>query len=267
MSRAEATTIEPIKAPSLALFAMEGVRATLEYARMRLMDRSSLPRGDGHSVILFPGLAAGAETTGPLRDFCEELGYDACDWGRGRNVGPQGDPSEWLDELADEVRSLMQRRGKPTTLIGWSLGGFYAREVAKKAPSLVRQVITLATPFADGAERTNVGWIYRWINGREPVLEAQLAARLRTPASVPTTCVYSRSDGVVAWQSCLDEHARANAENIEVDSSHCGMCWNPGVLAIVADRLAQPQGRWSPYSAVDLAAAEGLAPVRERPSS
>ena len=181
MNRADATTV-PIMAPSLALFAMEGVRATLEYARMRLMDRSSLPRGDGHSVILFPGLAAGAETTGPLRDFCEELGYDACDWGRGRNVGPQGDPSEWLDELADEVRSLMQRRGKPTTLIGWSLGGFYAREVAKKAPSLVRQVITLATPFADGAERTNVGWIYRWINGREPVLEAQLAARLRTPS-------------------------------------------------------------------------------------
>ena len=76
----------------------------------------------------------------------------------------------------------MQRRGKPTMLIGWSLGGFYAREVAKKAPSLVRQVITLATTFADGAELTNVGWIYRWINGREPVLEAQLAARLRTPS-------------------------------------------------------------------------------------
>ncbi len=258
MERAEATT-PMMKSPSLALFAMEGVRATLEYARMRLMDRSAFPRGDGHSVILFPGLAAGAETTVPMRDFCAELGYDACDWGRGRNLGPQGDPSLWLDELTDEVQSLMHRRGKPTTLIGWSLGGFYAREVAKKAPALVRQVIILATPFADGAERTNVGWIYRWINGREPVLEAQLAARLRTPASVPTTHLYSRSDGVVAWQSCLDAQPRANVENVEVDSSHCGMCWHPDVLAVVADRLAQPQGQWSPYRAADPA---GSLPAR-----
>lgn len=236
-----------IQAPSLALFAMEGVRATLEYSRMRLMDRSAHPRGDGHCVVLFPGLAAGPATTGPLREFCEDLGYDTCDWGRGRNTGPQGDISAWLDELAEEMQSLMQRRGKPTTLIGWSLGGFYAREIAKKAPGLVRQVITLATPFAGDPEHTNVGWIYRWINGRKPVLEAELAARLRAPAPVPTTCIYSRSDGVVAWQSCLDASPRKHAENIEVDSSHCGMCWNPNVLAVIADRLAQPQDRWKPY--------------------
>lgn len=251
-----------LQAPSLRLFAFEGVRATLEYARMRLMDRAVWTRGDGHAVILFPGLAAGPATTGPLRQFCRDLGYEAHDWGRGRNIGPRGDASQWLDELADEMQTTMQQRGKPTTLIGWSLGGFYAREIAKKAPDLVRQVITLGTPFAGGAEHTNVGWIYRWINGRKPVLEAQLAARLRTPTRVPTTCIYSRSDGVVAWQSCLDAAPGPNAENIEVDSSHCGMCWNPDVLAVVADRLAQPQGRWSPYAGTAAADSGACVPAR-----
>jgi pimeloyl-ACP methyl ester carboxylesterase len=236
-----------IRPPSLALFAAEGLRATWEYARMRLMDRSALPRGDDHTVMLFPGLAAGPETTAPLREFCEELGYDACDWGRGRNTGPRGDVTQWLDELAREVRASLQRRGKPTTLIGWSLGGFYAREIAKKSPGLVRQVITLGTPFAGGPEHTNVGWIYRLINGSEPVIEERLAARLRMPMPVPTTSVYSRSDGVVAWESCLDPLSRRQAENIEVESSHCGLCWNPSVLTVIADRLAQPQGRWKPY--------------------
>ena len=241
----------PFGAPSLSLLGLEPLRAALEFASMRFMDHGALPVGDGHPVVIFPGLATDKISTGPMKTFCERLGYAGYDWGRGLNTGPHGNVDEWLDELAAHVRAMTRKHKKRMSLVGWSLGGIYAREIAKKLPGVVRQVITIGTPFAGtGGDETHVGWLYRLVSGHHPALDAQLMRRLRTTPSVPTTSIYSRTDGIVAWQACLERAGCDHAENIEVDGSHCGMGWNPKVLAVIADRLRQPEGAWRPYEAL-----------------
>ena len=214
---------------------------------MRLMNKAALPRGDGHPVVIFPGLAADHHSIEPLRDLCDQLGYAAYDWGRGFNTGPEGDLDAWLDELGRHVLELTGAHEEPMSLIGWSLGGIYAREVAKKLTGRVRQVITIGTPFAGSAEQTRAACVYRLLSGQEPTLSPAMMARLRTAPDAPTTSIFSRSDGVVAWQACIQHGDADHTENIEVDGSHCGLGWNPKVLSVIADRLRQPEGRWRPY--------------------
>ena len=196
--------------------------------------------GDGHPVVIFPGLGSGPSTVAALREHCESLGYTALDWGRGLNRGPQGDVHVWLAELAKDIAAMLGEHKQSATLIGWSLGGVYAREVAKLMGDGVRQVITMGTPFNAESNYTNVGWLYRMLSGAEPKIDETLSQRLRKAPKVPTLSIYSRTDGVVAWQTCrhCEEDAKM-AQDIEVRSSHIGMVWNPEVLRIVADRLAQ----------------------------
>ena len=245
-------------APSLTLLGLEPVRAALEYVGARCMDRRSLPAGDGHPVILFPGLAADKTAMGPLRSFCEELGYAAYDWGRGFNTGPVGDVDEWLAELCSHVQSVSCAHEGKVTLIGWSLGGIYAREIARLVPETVRQVITLGTPFAGDGDATNVGWLYRMLSGQAAVLDEALARRLRCTPPVPTTSIYSRSDGVVAWQACVEACEHERAESIEIEASHIGLVWHPGAWAAIADRLAQPEEGWCRYCNADEAANDAI---------
>jgi len=226
-----------VAAPSLTLLGTEPLRALLEYASMRMMDKSALPAGDGHPVVIFPGLATDRRATAPLKSFCEDLGYTAYDWGRGLNTGPKGDIDAWLDKLSEHVGDVTASHHDTMSLIGWSLGGIYAREVAKRLRGRVRRVITIATPFAGTAEQTNVAWLYRLLNGQAPVLDEGLMARLRLPPVVPTTSIFSRSDGIVAWQACIQDEVGKHTENIEVEGSHVGMAWNPQVLSIIANRL------------------------------
>jgi hypothetical protein len=237
-------TSSSVSAPAWRLLGAEPARAVIEYAAMRFMNKAAMPRGDGHAVIIFPGLAADHHSVAPLKNFCTELGYAAYDWGRGFNTGPQGDLEEWLDELASHVVELTREHEPPVSLIGWSLGGIYAREIAKKVSQRVRQVITIGTPFAGTAEHTHASGVYRLLSGQEPSLSPAMARRLRTAPPVPTTSIFSRSDGIVAWQTCIQEGDSPLTENIEVDGSHCGLGWNPQVLSIVADRLQQPLGAW-----------------------
>ena len=227
---------------------LEPMRALLEYVSVGFMDRRQLPTGDGHPVVLFPGLCADAMALEPLRRCCRDLGYDACDWGHGCNVGPKGAVEDWLDLLTEGVAQTVAQQGRRASLVGWSLGGIYAREIARRRPGLVRQVITLGTPFAGRGEHTNVGVLCQLLSGRLPHIDEALLARLAATPPVPTTSIYSRSDGVVAWQACR-EATVPHAENVEVQASHIGLVWHPQVWAVVADRLAQPEGQWRPYAA------------------
>ena len=245
----------PATAPSLGLLGMEPLRAVFEYAGMRLMDQAALPEGDGHPVIIFPGLASDKRSLVPLRNCCEALGYAVYDWEQGFNTGPQGDIDEWLGNLAEHVQGVASLHARRVSLVGWSLGGIYAREIAKMRSPLVRQVVTLGTPFGGTGGETNAGWLYRMVNGSEPVIDDPLAARLRTTPPVPTTSIYSRTDGVVAWQTCLLDGS-LQSENVEVDGSHIGLPWNPQVLRIVADRLSQPEGRWARHARASAAHAD-----------
>jgi hypothetical protein len=231
--------------PPLALLVSEPLRAALEFCAARLGQPSAV-RGDGHPVIVYPGLGAGSLTTAPLRTHLVSCGFKVYDWELGVNTGPEGDFDDWLASLVQRVHEVHERHARKVSLVGWSLGGVYAREIAKCCPHLVRQVITLATPHKAVDDANHAGTIYRFFGGERSQLTPDMKLRLSLKPPVPVTSIYSESDGVVCWQGCLEE-CGPKAENVHVDASHLGMPSHPDVLRIVADRLAQREGRWRPY--------------------
>ena len=235
---------ETIGPPPLGLFALEQARAVREFAAVgaRRALLGAARRGDGHPVLVLPGLLAGDFSTAPLRRFLRELGYDARGWKLGINRGPRAGLHE---KLHARLRHLEKRHGRRVSLIGWSAGGIYARELARAYPESVRLVITLGTPFRD-VSATHAARLISIPGGRSLSEHHELRASLRRPLPVPTTSVYSRSDGIVHWQSCLEEEG-AQRENVEVSCSHTGMGFHADVLAVVADRLAQREGAWRSY--------------------
>jgi pimeloyl-ACP methyl ester carboxylesterase len=203
-----------------------------------------LPRGDTHPVMVFPGLGANDISTLPMRNLLAELGHVAHPWQQGFNFGPR--PGV-IDQCEADVRALYQRYHRRVSLIGWSLGGLYAREVAKRVPDQVRSVVTLGTPFTGHPRATNAWRFFEFVSGQPSVDEAQLDA-LRQPPPVPCTSIYSRTDGVVAWRCSVNEPGPL-AENIEVPASHLGLGLNPLAVFAIADRLAQPSGNWKHFCA------------------
>lgn len=240
-------TFASIQRPSLALLGVEPFRAAMEFARHRFANSEATKPGDGHPVVIFPGLGADGGSVATLRDHCRSLGYEAFDWGQGFNTGPRGDLDTWLEALKSQVTDLLSGHAQPATLIGWSLGGLYAREIGKLMAPRLRQVITIGTPFNAQADHTHAGWLYRLLSGSSAVLDPALSQRLRTPPPLRTTSIYSRTDGVVAWQTCRHEKRSSLVHDIEVDGSHIGMGWNREVLAAVTDRLGQASGPWRRY--------------------
>jgi pimeloyl-ACP methyl ester carboxylesterase len=240
---APVSTTEPIAPPSPLLLALE-TRAWFEFAALvpALPALAAAPRGDGHPVLVLPGFLADDRSTRALRWFLRDRGYHAHAWRLGRNTGPA---PETVSGLAERLTSLHRRHDRKVSIVGWSLGGIYARELARAFPDHVRQVITLASPFRDPGAST-VARFARLGIGPKPTGDSTIPIeRLRAPLPVPTTSFYSETDGIVAWQSCLAEGPRA--ENLAVESSHCGMGHHPTVLLAIADRLTQPEGVWQPY--------------------
>ena len=233
----------PIKAPGAHLIALEW-RAPWEAlgsaALWPLLMQG--PRGDGHSVLVIPGLAASDTSTGTLRRFLKQRGYVPRRWEQGRNLGPKPGVFE---ACLERVHELHRGSGRKISVIGWSLGGVYARELARRAPGAVRCAITLGTPFTGDPRASNAWRFYEWVSGRKAD-DPRGFERLSEVPGVPTTSIYSRSDGVVAWQ-CSVQAPAERAENIEVRASHVGMGAHPAVLYAVADRLAQPEDRWQPF--------------------
>ena len=245
------TATESIQRPPLALLGTEPFRAAMEFARHKFAKPDHTKLGDGHPVVIFPGLCADGKSVAILRDYCRDLGYDAFDWGQGFNTGPKGDLDTWLHNLKLQMTDLLGDHSQQATLIGWSLGGLYAREIGKLMAPRVRQVITIGTPFNAEADLTNVGWLFRLLSGNSSAIDPVLSQRLRTPPPVRTTSIYSRSDGVVAWQTCRHDKVSRLVHDIEVDSSHIGMGWNREVLAAVAERLGQQSGRRHRYASTN----------------
>jgi pimeloyl-ACP methyl ester carboxylesterase len=184
-----------------------------------MMSVSSLiaaaPAGDGHHVLVLPGLGGGDASTRPLRHALDRLGYAPHGWGQGINRGLRRDA---LHSLHRRVAELVEASGRRVSLIGWSLGGLYAVALARDAPRRVRTVITLGSPHA----------------GRP------------APAVVPMTSIYSRSDQIVPWQASLIAPTK-QAENVEVSGSHLGLGHNPAAFAVIADRLHQPADQRQPF--------------------
>jgi pimeloyl-ACP methyl ester carboxylesterase len=200
------------------------------------------PRGDGHPVLVLPGLIASDRSTQPLRSYLAEQGYDVHGWGLGRNMGLKPGLEERMKAC---VRELHEKTGRTVSVIGWSLGGVYAREIANALPAAVRSVVTLGSPLRGSPKSTNAWRVYQLVSGQR-IDDPALRRPKETPPPVPTTSIYSRSDGIVAWR-CSVERAGPQSESIEVIGSHLGLGVNPAVLHALADRLAQPEGRWRPF--------------------
>jgi pimeloyl-ACP methyl ester carboxylesterase len=235
---------ESVRRPGLGLLLLEG-RALLEFAAL-LASYPVLrqaPRGDGHPVLVLPAFMTSDFSTRVLRGFLRDRGYATHGWKLGLNRGPT---PETVAHLVKRLHELGERHGRRVSLIGWSLGGVYARELARAFPSEVRHVITLATPFRN-LEAVNVPAFV--LERRRPHPdEARLRERLQLPLEVPTTAIYSRTDGIASWRSCVAEPG-PQTESIEVASSHLGIGYHPVVLLTIADRLAQPEGAWKPFRA------------------
>jgi pimeloyl-ACP methyl ester carboxylesterase len=237
---------DPPPAPNALLMALE-LRAPWELWSVLpswpLLARA--PAGDGHPVIVFPGLSASDGSTLPMRSYLLNLGYKVAGWNQGYNFGPR---SGILEAAKRQIEETCDASGEKVSLVGWSLGGIYARELAKELPSLVRSVVTLGTPFSGSHKSTNAWRLYELTSGRNIAQELE-KFKLKQAPPVPTTSIYSRTDGVVAWQSSLQASDALNkcTENIEVFASHLGLGLNPSAWWALADRLAQPSGQWSPF--------------------
>ncbi|BAT61867.1 lipase precursor [Variibacter gotjawalensis] len=231
--------------PSKLLLALEGMRAIQELAFLAV-STPFLPfkKGDGHPVLVLPGLLASDESTRLIRKELNARGFVAYGWQQGRNCGLRQGTE---DRMLAKIRVLHAKHGKKVSLVGWSLGGLYARQLAKVVPDHVRSVITLGSPFAGEPTSTNAYWIYQRLN---PAATREAydhhAGPLHETPPVPTTAIYSKSDGVCAWQSCV-EPAGAHAESVEVWGSHIGLGHNPSVMNVVFDRLLLPEGEWKPF--------------------
>jgi len=225
--------------------------ATLPYSLPWLM---SAPRGDGHPVLLLPGFMAEEGTLAPLRWVLSYLGHDVQSWGFGRNVGFQ---RRHADALEQKIRYLHHASGRKVSLVGWSLGGVFGLYGAHRAPECVRQLVTLGSPVSIDVAAGNqspalLKTLYRMVahplgptaHTMQPRVK-KLRQRIAPP--VPTSCLYSTTDGVVPAQEATIDGDPSMHENIRVFGSHTGLGFNPMVLAIVADRLAQPEGQWKPF--------------------
>jgi pimeloyl-ACP methyl ester carboxylesterase len=231
--------------PPISYLLLEG-RAVYELAagyalRPLLFDGSD---GDGHPVVVLPGFIASGLSTKPLRTYLHDRGYNSHCWKQGRNRGLS---SQLEGRMLDRLASIHSRYRRRVSLVGWSLGGVYARWLANHAPELVRSVISLGSPFADNPKANHAWALFERLSGRRiDDIEPLTYERIRNTPPVPTTSIYSRTDGVTSWRCCLTEESETS-ENIEVYGSHCGLGVNPLVLHVIADRLAQPEGQWQRF--------------------
>ncbi len=239
-----------VKPPSRWLMALEA-RALFEFYGylLTLPILQQMPRGDGHPVLVLPGFGTGDWYMLPLRMFLKTRGYAPHGWGIGLNLGYK---EELPVRLEKRLRELNERYGRKVSLIGWSLGGIYARELARARSRMVRFVIALGSPFAGSPKATNIWKLYEYVSGHKlDDRDPEKVCEMQTPPPVPTTSIYSRTDGVAASECCV-ENVAPKCENIEVPGSHCGLAHNPIVLWAIADRLAQPDEKWRPFERTGL---------------
>jgi pimeloyl-ACP methyl ester carboxylesterase len=242
--------MDEITNPPAMLAAVEMLRAGFEGCGLMLSGPAltAAPRGDGHGVLVLPGFGMNDASTTLLRSYLHNLGYAAHPWQLGWNLDHRT-TGACGERILRQIDTLAAATGRKISLVGWSLGGVIAREAARRARDAVRQVITIGSPFGGNPRANNASLIYEWLTGRKVDSPAALKrfAQGAEPLPMPSSALYSKTDGIAAWQNCLaiPDH---QSENIEVHSSHFGMMMNTSVFRIVADRLAQPEGAWMPFA-------------------
>ena len=244
-----------VRAPSWRLALSEGGRGLAELTTLPLATPMLLPmapKGDGHPVLVLPGFIAGDTSTNILRRFLSGRGYKAYPWSLGSNFGHRtvGNKGE---KILEKLEEMYETYGEKVSLVGWSLGGIIAREMARRQPDMVRQVISLGSPFNGDIEATHPHRLYKALTGHDPSadhMEEVLQVLRDPPHGIPCTSIFTKGDGVVAWQNCLEEPHHLT-DNIEVRASHIGLGFNAAVFFAIADRLALPHDDWRPFDRTD----------------
>jgi alpha/beta superfamily hydrolase len=226
---------QPLAAPTPTSIIREA-RALIELPRLllRFPELARQPRGHGQPVLILPGYGVGDISTLMLKSYLRLLGYRAHGWGLGRNVG---DANELLPRILKRVASLARRSEQKVHLIGWSFGGYLARELARERADLIGQVVTLGTPVVGGPKYTVFAESFERRGLDIEAIASAIEARNKTSICTPVIAIYSRQDTVVAWQACID-HNGTNVEHIEVRTTHFGFGFCPEVYKIIAQRLA-----------------------------
>ncbi len=207
--------------------------------------------GAGRPVLVLPGFVTGDVVTEPLRHVLLRKGYKAYGWENGLNLGMS---EKTVEHLRQHLHKIYEENGgQKVALVGHSLGGVYARELAREFPEMVHCVVTLGTPvraLEDGSQTPeHLKKVYALLNPRTAHMmeDAEMWERAVTPPPVPTTAVFSKSDVVVDWRGALNPDA-PQAENVEISSSHLGIVWNMASVIVVLDRLAQDPAQWKPFT-------------------
>ena len=254
MSTTETVQPRPYLAPSpwSTLLELTAVAEMIGFWASRAVLQKLLPKGDGHAVMVIPAFMTTDSSTVALREFLLRLGYDAQPWSLGRNPGIC---SKISARVQDRISCLADRSGRRVSLIGWSAGGLYARVVAHERHESVRQVVTLGTPFGIDFANNNdglVGRFQRFISDDTLTPDAVIkSGYIHRSPPVPSTSIISRRDGFANWKYSLDVGG-AHTENISVPTSHLAMTRNPFVVALIAERLSQPEGAWKPFTPTSL---------------
>jgi pimeloyl-ACP methyl ester carboxylesterase len=245
MDQDEPAAEDRLRPPGLFLMLAEA-RSLLEFNTSLLLSPLLMraPRGDGHPVLALPGFLASDLSMAPMRRYLKQLGYDTYAWKMGRNLGGIASRRNALKSLLAEIHTAT---GRKVSIVGWSLGGIYARDLALQVPDMVRSVITLGSPFANDVRATNATRLYEALSGETVEHNSELTQAIAGDLPVPVTSIYSRTDGIVNWRTSLLRPSDT-AENIEVHlASHIGLGVNAAALWAVADRLAQTEGEFHPF--------------------
>ena len=213
--------------------------------------KDGVPQGNGQPVLVLPGLGCNDFPTAPLRNFLTEIGYSAYAWEGGINTGPSGSILRHLPERLSDISK--HHGGKKVALVGHSMGGIFSRELARAFPEKVSKVITMGSPSGAGSNPDSifppVRKLFEILNGKNHsfLTDVNMARQAIVPPPVPTTALYTRHDGIVHWKTCINPRVE-QAENVEVHASHCGLVFNPLAWIVIADRLAQHEDKWTPFS-------------------
>ena len=229
-----------LAAPRFSLLSMaQEAAGLLELPRLAYAFPSLLrePRGDGSEVVVVPGFGADDLSTWPLRRFLAARGHAARGWGLGAN---RAEVPDSIAAVGPAVRASAERSGTRLALVGWSLGGYIAREVARDHPDAVRRVVTFGSPVIGGPKYTTASALAGVRGWDLDEIEAWVEERKRIPLRVPVTAIYSRRDGVVAWRACVDSEGDGPIDHVEVDATHVGLGFSADVFRLVARRLAEP---------------------------
>lgn len=220
--------------PSMRLTAAEALAMILPSPRLPMAALvAAAPRGDGHAVLALPGLGHGDPYTALVRDFLTDIGYAAFGWELGVNFGP----TEHLVASATARLTDLSDRHGPVSIVGFSLGGLFARLLAARMPDRVRRIITVCSPIHEPARSF---WLpmapvfHHW--GGDDL--GRMAEEIRHPMPVPCTALFSREDGLVNWSACVD--SSETADSIEITGPHVLIAQSADVLTILGTTLARP---------------------------